>query len=160
MTILGAWHFSFTVSDLDAAVAFYRDLLGFVVVRRSRNDSEYVRRLVGYPDAVLDIAQLAAPGPRTGLADHDLELVAYLTPAGRVAPREIRDPGASHLAIAVDDADATYERFRAAGVSFVAAPNEITTGANIGGKGCYFRGPDDITHELVEPPWARVRQKS
>jgi len=159
VTILGAWHFSFTVSDVDAAMAFYRDLLDFVVVRRARNDSAYVRSLVGYPDAVLEIAQLAAPGPRTSLADHDLELVQYVVPAGRrVADPEIRHPGEAHLAIAVDDADGAYERLRAAGVEFVSAPNAITTGANIGGKGCYFLGPDRIVHELVEPPWAAARR--
>jgi len=154
MTFLGIWHFSFTVSNVDEAVAFYRDLLGFEVVRRSRNDSEYVRNLVGYPDAVLEIAQLAAPGTRSGLGDHDLELVQYVTPAGRRSEAEIRNPGESHLAITVDDADAAYERLVAAGVRFVSPPNAITTGANTGGKGCYFRGPDDIVHELVQPPWA------
>ncbi len=154
MAILGTWHFSFTVSDLDAAVAFYRDLLGFTVVRTSVNESDYVRRLVGYPHAVLEIAQLAAPGERRGVADHDLELVHYRIPEGRRSEAEIRNPGEAHLAIAVTDADATYERLTAAGVVFISPPNKITTGANTGGKGCYFRGPDDIMHELVQPPWA------
>ena len=155
MAILGAWHFSFTVSDLDAAVAFYCELLDFTVIRRARNDSEYIRGLVGYRDAVLEIAQLAAPGPRTGLADHDLELVRYVVPSGRrVADPEIRHPGEAHLAIAVDDLDVTYARLRDAGIAFFSTPNDITTGANKGGKACYCLGPDAIVHELVQPPWA------
>ena len=156
MRTFGLWHFSFTVSDLDAAVAFYRDLLGFEVIRRATLDSEYIRGLVGYSEAVLDVAQLAAPGHRPGLADHDLELVAYLIPSGRRSEAEIRNPGESHLAIAVADADVAYAELSAAGVDFVSSPNAITAGANEGGKACYFRGPDQIMHELVQLPPARL----
>ncbi len=157
MAHYGIWHFSFTVSDLDTAIAFYRDLLGFELVHRQRQDNDYTRRLVGYPDAVLEVAQLAAPGEPRGLSTHDLELVRYVSPDGRVLAREIRDPGQAHLALAVEDAQATYERLAAAGVRFVTAPNAITAGVNSGGKACYFFGPDDIVHELLEPPAERRR---
>lgn len=155
MRAYGIWHFSFTVSDLEAAIAFYRDLLGFELVHRQTQDNAYTRRLVGYPDAVLEVAQLAAPGEPRGLSTHDLELVRYVAPEGRSLEREIRDPGQAHLALAVDDADAVHARLAAAGVRFVTAPNEITAGVNAGGKACYFFGPDDIVHELLEPPLAR-----
>jgi catechol 2,3-dioxygenase-like lactoylglutathione lyase family enzyme len=151
----GIWHFSFTVSDLDAAIAFYRDLLGFELVHRQIQDNEYTRRLVGYPDAVLEVAQLAAPGQPRGLSTHDLELVSYRSPSGRHWATEIRDPGQAHLALAVGDADAVHARLAAAGVRFVTPPNAITAGVNAGGKACYFLGPDDIVHELLEPPPAR-----
>lgn len=157
MPAYGIWHFSFTVSDLDAAIAFYRDLLGFELIHRQRQDNDYTRRLVGYPDAVLEVAQLAAPGEPRGLSTHDLELVRYLAPDGRAITREIRDPGQAHLAIAVDDADATHARLAAAGIRFVTPPNAITAGVNTGGKACYFFGPDDIVHELLEPPIERRR---
>lgn len=157
MHAYGIWHFSFTVSDLEAAIAFYRDLLGFELVHRQTQDNDYTRRLVGYPDAVLEVAQLAAPGQPRGLSTHDLELVRYIAPDGRPLAREIRDPGQAHIAIAVDDADATYQRLIAAGIRFVTAPNEITAGVNRGGKACYFFGPDDIVHELLEPPLERRR---
>ena len=75
----------------------------------------------------------------------------------RGSEREIRDPGQAHLAIAVADADATYDRLVAAGIRFVTPPNEITAGINSGGKACYFFGPDDIVHELLQPPAERVQ---
>lgn len=155
MRAYGIWHFSFTVSDLEAAIAFYRDLLGFEVVHRQTQDNAYTRRLVGYPDAVLEVAQLAAPGQPRGLSTHDLELVRYVSPDGRSMPREIRDPGQAHLALAVEDADAVHARLSGAGVRFVTPPNAITSGVNTGGKACYFFGPDDIVHELLEPPAER-----
>lgn len=157
MNAYGIWHFSFTVSDLDAAIAFYRDLLGFTLVHRQVQDNDYTRRLVGYPDAVLEVAQLAAPGEPRGLSSHDLELVCYRSPAGRSWDAEIRDPGQAHLAIAVGDADAIHARLAAAGVRFVTPPNAITAGANAGGKACYFFGPDGIVHELLQAPPERLR---
>lgn len=153
----GVWHFSFTVSDLDEAIAFYRDLLGFTLVHRQVQDNDYTRQLVGYPDAVLEVAQLAIPGQPRGLSTHDLELVCYRSPAGRAWDAEIRDPGQAHLAIAVGDADAVHARLVAAGVRFVTPPNAITAGVNAGGKACYFFGPDGIVHELLQPPPERLR---
>ena len=138
------------------AIAFSRDLLGFELVHRQVQDNAYTRRLVGYPDAVLEVAQLAAPGQPRGLSSHDLELVLYRSPVGRPRDAEIRDPGQAHLAIAVGDAEAVYTRLLAAGVRFVTPPNAITAGVNAGGKACYFFGPDDIVHELLEPPAARM----
>lgn len=154
--LLGIFHFSFTVSDLDAAIVFYRDLLGFTFVHRQVQDNAYTRRLVGYPDARIEVAQFAVPGERRGLSTHDLELVCYETPRGRRSEPEIRNPGEAHLAIAVEDAQAMYERLSAAGIRFFSPPNEITEGVNRGGKACYFHGPDQIVHELLQPPVARI----
>lgn len=154
--LLGVFHFSFTVSDLDEAIGFYRDLLGFTFVHRQVQDNAYTRRLVGYPDARIEVAQFAIPGERRGFSTHDLELVCYTTPKGRRSEPEIRNPGEAHLAIAVEDANAWYERLTAAGIHFFSPPNDITEGVNTGGKCCYFHGPDQIVHELLQPPPARL----
>ncbi|QFY10708.1 hypothetical protein GBF35_32545 [Nonomuraea phyllanthi] len=148
----GVWHFSFTVADLDRSVAFYRDLLGFALVHRQEQDNDYTRRLVGYPDAVLRVAQLAVPGQPRGVSTHDLELVEYVRPKG--APRDPARhlPGAAHLALTVEDARAEHARLAAAGVRFVNPPEVITAGVNRGGYACYFLDPDEITLELVQPP--------
>ncbi|MBB5783879.1 VOC family protein [Nonomuraea jabiensis] len=148
----GVWHFSFTVSDLDRSVEFYRDLLGFALVHRQEQDNDYTRRLVGYPDAVLRVAQLAVPGQPRGVSTHDLELVEYVRPKG--APRDPARhlPGTAHLALTVEDARAEHARLAAAGVRFVNPPEAITAGVNRGGYACYFLDPDDITLELVQPP--------
>ncbi|MGI5160608.1 VOC family protein [Microbispora sp. CA-102843] len=153
----GVWHFSFTVADLDRSVAFYRDLLGFTLVHRQDQDNDYTRRLVGYPDAVLRIAQLAVPGQPRGVSTHDLELVEYVHPRGEARDPARHLPGAAHLALTVEDALAEHARLSAAGVRFVSPPNAITAGINAGGYACYFLDPDDITLELVQPPSDRLR---
>ena len=87
---------------------------------------------------------------------HHLELVEYLTPSGERGDVGIANPGAAHLAFAVDDLDAEHARLSTAGVRFFSTPNEITEGVNAGGKAVYFHGPDDIVHELVQPPQRAV----
>ncbi len=156
MRSFGVFHYSFTVSDIEASVAFYVDLLGFELVHRQVQHNEYTSRLVGYPDAHLLVAQLRVPGQPRGLSTHDLELIQYIHPTGQRSEPEIRNPGEGHLAIAVEDADAVWQRLSAAGVHFFSPPNDIMAGANLGGKACYFHAPDQIVHELVQPPPQRI----
>ncbi len=47
--ILGLWHVSFTVSNLDRSVAWYTKVLGLEYVRGQVQDNEYTRQLVGFP---------------------------------------------------------------------------------------------------------------
>jgi catechol 2,3-dioxygenase-like lactoylglutathione lyase family enzyme len=92
------------------------------------------------------------PGQPRGISSHDLELVEYRQPRGTRGDINICNPGAAHLALVVDDIQERYERFVAAGVTFVSPPNYITAGVNQGGYTCYFRDPDDIVLEMVQPP--------
>jgi catechol 2,3-dioxygenase-like lactoylglutathione lyase family enzyme len=136
---------------MERSVAFYRDLLGFELIHRQEQANEYTRRLVGYADAHLRIAQFALPGQPRGLSTHDLELVEYVAPRGRRGDIEICNPGAAHLAFAVGDIDDRYARLTAAGIHFFSPPNMITTGVNEGGFTCYFHDPDQIVLEMVQP---------
>lgn len=155
---LDTFHFSFTVSDLDASVDWYTEVLGLELVHRQTQDNDYTRRLVGMPGAVLEIAQFRIPGVRLLLSTHMLELVEYRVPRGERPPLPTNNVGVAHLAFMVDNADAEHERLRARGVRFRDAPVEITAGANRGGKSAYFTDPDGITLEIVQPPAHRLRQ--
>jgi lactoylglutathione lyase len=155
--VLGVWHFSFTVSDIERSIEFYTGLLGLELVHRQTQDNAYTRRLVGYPDARLKVAQLAVPGQPRVYSTHDLELVEYQQPRGLRGDTNMFNPGAAHMAFVVADADADYERLAAAGVEFVSSPNLIEAGVNTGGYTCYFRDPDSIVLELLQPPPQRFR---
>jgi catechol 2,3-dioxygenase-like lactoylglutathione lyase family enzyme len=156
MSIGGIWHFSFTVADIERSISFYRDLLGCELVHRQRQDNEYTRRLVGLSDAVLEIAQFRIPGAAIPVSGHHLELVQYVRPEGNRGDTGINNPGAAHLALVVEDATAEYERLRGCGVTFVSPPNAITAGVNAGGATCYFRDPDAIVLEILQPPAHRL----
>lgn len=153
----GVFHFSFTVLDIDRSVGFYRDVLGLELVHRQEQSNEYTQRLVGYPNADLKVAQFVVPGQPRGVSTHDLELVEYVSPRGARGDINTYNPGAAHLALAVDDIHTFYRQLVAEGVRFVSPPNAITAGANTGGYACYFRDPDDIVLELVQPPAHRLK---
>ena len=157
--IRGVWHFSFTVADLERSIGFYQDLLGFELIHTQEQANEYTRRLVGYPDAHLKVAQFSIPGQPRGISTHDLELVEYVSPQGTRGDTNICNPGAAHLAMTVDDIHDRYEWLVAAGVQFVSPPNHITAGVNQGGYTCYFRDPDEIVLEMIQPPPHRLEQQ-
>jgi len=151
--IRGLWHVSFTVRNLDASVEWYTQVLGLEYVRGQVQDNEYTRRLVGFPDARLRIAQLRIPGVTVPVSSHHIELVEYERPRGPVIPLDTSSPGVGHWAFVVEDIHAAVARLRARGVRFKSAePNLITEGINRGGYTIYLLDPDGITLELVQPP--------
>jgi lactoylglutathione lyase len=152
VTIVDVWHTSFTVSDLDRSVVFYRDLLGLELRLEQAQDNEYTRRFVGYPDASLRVAQFSLTGGNPQRSSHILELVQYIAPPGHELDLAIANVGVAHLAFEVEDLSEMYERLKGAGVHFVSEPVDITEGVNRGGRTVYFHDPDGITLEMVEPP--------
>ncbi|MBI3967613.1 MAG: VOC family protein [Chloroflexi bacterium] len=145
--LTGTHHTSFTVSDLDRSLAFYRDVLGLEVTAEIGGSTPYVSKVVGYPDAKLRIAFLRLPG-----TSHRLELIQYLSPAGDRPPLETKDTGSGHLAFLVDDMLTVYEALRAKGVRFRSPPVEVTPGDPNTGRAVYFADPDGITLELIQRP--------
>jgi catechol 2,3-dioxygenase-like lactoylglutathione lyase family enzyme len=150
--LVATWHFSFTVSDIERSVAFYRDVLGMELVHRQEQANAYTRKLVGYPDAHLLVAQFRIHGAPIARSGHMLELIEYVAPVGEKLDTRTFNTGAAHLAFEVDDIHAEYERMKALGVRFRSEPVAIEAGINTGGFTCYFLDPDDITLEIIQPP--------
>jgi catechol 2,3-dioxygenase-like lactoylglutathione lyase family enzyme len=150
--LIDTWHFSFTVSDLKRSVQFYRDVLGLELVHEQEGNNAYTRKLVGYADAHILVAQLRIPGGPQTRSGHLLELVQYIAPQGQRVDTRTFNPGAAHLAFQVDDLLAEYRRMLAHGVRFRSEPVAIEAGINKGGYTVYFLDPDDITLEMVQPP--------
>jgi len=150
--LINTWHFSFTVSDIEQSILFYRDVLGMELVHTQEQANAYTRKLVGYEDAHLKVAQLrieAGPPSRSG---HMLELVEYVAPEGVKVDTRTKNTGTAHLAFEVDDIHAEYARMAGLGVRFRSEPVAIEAGINKGGFTCYFLDPDDITLEMMQPP--------
>lgn len=150
--IQAIWHFSFTVSDIQRSIAFYRDILGMELVHTQEQANPYTRKLVGYPDAHLKVAMLKTPADTCSPSTHVLELVEYVAPKGIKIDTATKNVGSAHLAFVVNDIFAAYETWRQQGVRFRSDPVAIEAGANRGGYTVYFLDPDDITLELVQPP--------
>jgi len=151
MPLVNYFHFSFTVSNIERSIAFYRDVIGMSLVKTAVHDQPYTSVQVGFPDAHLKMAQLTIDGIAPTRSGHVLELVEYVNPRGEATDTTTNRPGTAHLAFQVDDLHAEYERMKALGVRFKSAPVRVTAGPNEGGWTIYFLDPDNITLEMVQP---------
>ena len=149
MHFRGVDHIGFTVSDLDSSVRFYTMLLGHEPdIRLAWTDTEdaFVSRIIGYEGAQLEAAYWQISGGPV------LELLAYhRPPTGRV-DMETYNVGSGHVGLLTDDIHAEFERLRDHVEFRNVAPVEIPSGPAQGGFAIYFRDPDGITIELVQPP--------
>ena len=114
-------HVSFPVHDLEAALGFYRDLLGLEPVPR--------------PSFGVDGAWLSAGNAQIHL---------IVTPAGMAVdqPPPSLNPAASHLAFAIDDYGATLARLKGEGREV------LETGPEAGQM--WVRDPDGHVIELID----------
>jgi len=145
--IAGFNHFGVSVTDMDAALAFWRDLLGLELLGRGVVEYEHLDKIVGLGGTRIEWAELALPGG--GL----VELFRYLSPGGRRLGGEVNDAGKTHLCLEVNDLDGLLGRLHAAGVrSAYPSPVEIPKGDWRGFLCVYVFAPDDVVVELVERP--------
>ncbi len=153
MLVSGIWQVSWTVKDLDEMVRFYCEGLGFTLRLFQEQDNAYTRRLVGYPDARVRMAQFTLDGVDSGVSGHLIELTQYFSPSPD-APRvtETYNPGVAHLALVSEDLDAVYERVIEFGGRPISPPVTIEEGVNRGGRAMYVRDPEGFTLEFVQPP--------
>ena len=149
--IVGHHHVSFTVSILKETEDFFDRVLGFKRIFKGLYDFPYISRQVGYPDAVLDIALLTHEGRPFESVGFMIELIEYKNPRCEPTDTATCRPGSAHLCFLVDDLRAEYERMLGLGVEFNSPPNEVTHGANKGALAVYFKGPDDIRLEMIQP---------
>ena len=147
--VLGTNHTSFTVTDLDRTVGFFRDCLGFQLLNRAPRDSDIVSRITGVEGADMEIAFLRGPGCT-------IELIEYKAPAnrGRVEARPC-DAGFAHMAFDVDDVDAAIAAAKQHAVEPIGKPVPINDGPNKGRRVVYLRDPDGVTIEFIEIPGAK-----
>ena len=142
--VLSFNHTAFTVSDLDAVIPYFRDLLGFEITSRAPRDGGLIERMTAIDGVEIEIAYVDGPG-------HRIELIQYKAPADRevVVPR-LCDSGAAHVALNVSGIEALVAASPAYGFSAVGEIIEIDAGPNRGSRVVYLRGPDGITVEYIE----------
>ncbi|HEY49796.1 MAG TPA: bleomycin resistance protein [Dehalococcoidia bacterium] len=148
--VLGTNHTSFTVSNLDRTIAFFRDCLGFEVISKAPRELVLTERVTGIPGADIVVAYVRGPG-------HSLELIEFHGPAsrGKVSCRAC-DTGAFHLAYGVDDLDGALQAFKEYEVLPVAAPITVDAGPNKGARIAFVRDWDGIMLELIQAPSTKI----
>jgi glyoxylase I family protein len=142
-------HTGFTVPDLDRAASFFRGVLGFSISDSIRQTGPAVARMVGVPDAEVDIAFAT-------LGDCTIELICYVTPrSDRINDMRHCDGGFAHIAFLVDDIASMQQALQAAGYRPFSEPQVVPAGPRKGSKNVYARGPDGIIIELQQAPPAQ-----
>ncbi len=149
-------HAAITVPDLDAAVRFYADAIGFAELYRigpfdaaqlprTADGRDWTAAHVNVPAASLTIAMLQL-GPNVML-----ELFQYDRPAdrGRTPPRNC-DAGGHHLALKVDDIEAAARHLAAHGCRLMDGPVHLTEGPSAGLRFRYVLDPFGNQLELVQ----------
>ncbi|HEX3158435.1 MAG TPA: methylmalonyl-CoA epimerase [Gemmatimonadaceae bacterium] len=120
-------HIGIAVSDLEAILPFYRDVLDMPEVPLDDADGARIAGLAA-GESLVELLQAQTPD----------------SPIGRFVAR--RGPGIHHICLAVDDLDATLARCRAAGVKLI--DQEPRRGAE--GKRIAFLHPSATAGVLVE----------
>jgi methylmalonyl-CoA/ethylmalonyl-CoA epimerase len=131
-------HVGIAVADLDAAITWYHDTLGMILVHEEVNDDQGIRE-----------AMLAVRGAPAGTAQ--IQLMAPIDDSSTIAKfLDKRGPGIQQMAVRVGDLDSLCERLRARGIRLVyEAPRRGTANSRIN-----FIHPKDaggVLIELVEP---------
>jgi catechol 2,3-dioxygenase-like lactoylglutathione lyase family enzyme len=142
--------FSPIVRDLDKAVAFYRDGLGFEVAAPPADASANpaLRDMFGLPNASLRWQIARAPGIAGGI-----EIIEIKDADGEALARRMQDPGAFTLLVIVRDMSAIIERLRALGAPVLTvggAPASVPMGNGPPAKLFMVQDPDGHFVEVVE----------
>jgi glyoxylase I family protein len=145
VTVLGIDHSGITVGSVAVALGFYRDLLGLRVTHEGEDSGPELDAITGLTGVRIRYAELDLGGGRV------LEVVEFVPLRGAGPAQRPSDPGASHLALRVDDVDALCERLAAAGATVRGLPTTITAPGPWHGARCvYVEDPDGRTVELVQ----------
>lgn len=137
-------HIGICVSDMERALRFYRDLLGFREAYDLHVEGEPTDTLLRLRGVVLDAFYLERDGFR-------IELLRFESPA---APpprtRVLNEHGLTHLSFRVADLEATIAALRAAGERVV--EETVIRMPEFGAAACLIADPDGQLIELVQVP--------
>lgn len=145
--IKGMNHVAMSVSNMDRALEFYRDLLGMeVMVRRPfgyDGSYEYEKHRV-----MMDLKDAQGTVVLLRKGDMGIELFEFDSPKPKLAEqnRPVCDHGITHFCLQVTDIHGEYARLKAAGVVFHCPPLDFPGKA----FATYGRDPDGNVFELIE----------
>ena len=135
-------HTEIIVTKMDRALEFYRDLLGLEVVLDKEQEGEFFGKLIALAGVRMRVVMLQAPD------GNKVELFEFYSHPEKAPEKvETSDIGCSHIAIAIDDLDAAYEKFSQKGIQFNCPPVMSPDGY---AKVAYCHATDGTLVDLVQ----------
>ena len=139
-------HTGLVVADLEKALHFWRDLLGFRLEKQMEESGAHIDAMMGLKGVLVTTVKMTAP--EGGM----IELLYFHSHPD--SPSWMGTPfstGLTHVAMTVINLDDAYEKLTCAGAEFFAPPQYSPDGAV---KVIYCKGPEGVLLELVE--WLNV----
>jgi catechol 2,3-dioxygenase-like lactoylglutathione lyase family enzyme len=130
--------------DMEKALAFYRDLLGFTVTNEMEHDAGALARLGGPVGAEARAVVLTAPD------GSEIEVACFTAPRGKPrADARWQDAGIRSVTFVVEGLDSLLARLAAAGFSPAGDVVPFTLGRQTV-QVVYVNGPDGVILTLLE----------
>ena len=141
-------HVNLVVADLEAMIAFYRDVLGLRLTKRATIHGDWIDAVTGLAGVRADVAFLELPaGPA-------IEMIRYRSPRSS-RPAGLGEPhsqGLRHIAFRVADLDALAAAIRAVGVALLSPVQQVPDAqvefAQVRKRLVYCRDPEGNLLEL------------
>ncbi len=155
----GVDHINLTVPNVDQAVKFFVEVLGFEEFYNlgtfSRPKGTWMRNYLGvHPRAKITNMRMIRCG-----AGPNIELFEYEAPGKRRKLPKNSDNGGHHYAIYVDDMDKAVRHLKKHGVKILGKPTLNAGNAEEGEYWCYFLAPWGQQFKVVSWPKGRAYEK-
>ena len=137
-------HIGIVVTDLEQSLQFYRDALGFKVLKKADESGTCIDNFLNIQNTNVTTVKMIDPN------NHILELLYFnshpeLSDTNKF--RRLTEIGCSHFALTVNDLDTLYSTLKEQGIEFNHPP-QVSDDGNV--KVAFCRDPDGTFIEMVE----------
>lgn len=143
-------HIGITVSDMKRSLDFYKNILGLRYEGEMIMEGEETDKLFDRKNSKVKVAYLNGSSE---LYSPPIELLEFLNHGAEIDSASLHKTSISEVCFHVDDIEKTYSRLKKKGVEFISKPQHFDfTPQGFGkSKAVYFKDPDGIILELLEP---------
>ena len=136
-------HVGIVVSDIEKSLFFYKNLLGFSIVKTAQETGPFIDRILALDGVEVTTIKMSALDGTT-----QLELLKFKSPVPDSCTRQrVHSLGPTHIAFTVHDIDNLYRYLSINNVPFLSEP---VTSPDGGARVAFCTDPDGTLIELVE----------